>query len=239
MLILPAIDIKCGECVRLYQGDFATAERVAADYMQTALSFKAVGCSWIHMVDLDGSVEKRRINQEVFMDVARNSGLQVALGGGIRCMEDIAFYLDHGISRVIFGSAAVNDPILVEQSIKVFGAEHVAVGIDARQGFAAVNGWREDSSIHYIELAKRMEYLGVSYIIYTDIGRDGMLSGPNLEELCLLRNAVKCNIIASGGVTNLNDIKALKAEGLYGAICGRSIYAGTLSLSDALKVAAE
>jgi len=239
MLIFPAIDIKRGECVRLYQGDFATAQRVAADYMQTALSFKAMGCSWLHMVDLDGSVEKKRINQNIFIDVAQNSGLQVELGGGIRSMEDIDFYLERGISRVILGSVAVKDPALVEQAVKAFGAEHIAVGIDARQGFAAVNGWREISAIHYIELAKQMEYSGVIYIIYTDISRDGMLSGPNLKELCGLRDAVKCNIIASGGVANLNDIKALKAADLYGAICGRSVYAGTLSLGEALETVAE
>lgn len=234
MLIFPAIDIKGGQCVRLYQGEFSTAQRVAADYMQTALSFRAAGCQWIHMVDLDGSLEGRRINQEIFVDVARSSGLRVELGGGIRTMGDAAYYLERGVERVIFGSAAVRDPGLVAQAVKEFGAAHVAVGIDAKQGFAATQGWTQGSGVHYLELAKRMEALGAAYIIYTDIGRDGMLSGPNLEQLAALQGAVGCEITASGGVTDLGDIRALRELGLYGAICGRSVYAGTLDLREAV-----
>ena len=238
MLIFPAIDIKGDECVRLYQGEFATAERVATDYMQTALSFKAAGCEWIHMVDLDGSLEGRRINQDIFADVAQNSGLCVELGGGIRSLEDAAFYLESGVERVIFGSAAVKNPDLVARAVKEFGQAHVAVGIDAKNGFVATQGWTEASRVHYIDLAKRMEALGAAYIIFTDIGRDGMLSGPNLEQLGRLQGAVPCQITASGGVTDINDIKALRDLGLYGAICGRSIYAGTLDLREAVAACA-
>lgn len=235
MIIFPAIDIKNGECVRLYRGDFATAEKVAEDYMQTALSFKAAGCDWVHMVDLDGSLEGRRVNQAIFIEVAARSNLKVQLGGGIRSMQDVAYYLEHGISRVILGSAAIKNPAFVGGAVKEFGAARVAVGIDAKNGMAAAGGWLEESGVHYLELAKRMEALGVRNIIYTDIGRDGMLGGPNLAQLCALRDTVGCDITASGGVTNLGDIQALAAENLYGAICGRSIYAGTLELRDAIQ----
>jgi len=235
VLIFPAIDIKGGECVRLYRGEFSTAERVAADYMQTALSFKAAGCGWIHMVDLDGSLEGRRINQDIFIDVARNSGLKVELGGGIRTMEDIAFYLEQGLSRVILGSAVLENPGLVAQAVARYGAEKIAVGIDAKEGFVATRGWLDVNDVTYLDLAHRMEALGAAYIIFTDIGRDGMLSGPNLEQLAALQGAVSCRITASGGVTNLGDIKALRDLGLYGAICGRSIYAGTLDLKEAVE----
>ncbi|MDR2686691.1 MAG: 1-(5-phosphoribosyl)-5-[(5-phosphoribosylamino)methylideneamino]imidazole-4-carboxamide isomerase [Oscillospiraceae bacterium] len=239
MLIFPAIDIKGGQCVRLYRGDFATAERVAADYMQTALSFRAAGCGWIHMVDLDGSLAGRRVNQAIYLDVAQGSGLKVELGGGIRTMEDAAFYLERGIARVILGSVALENPGLVSRAIAEYGAEKIAVGIDAKAGKVATRGWLDVNDIDYIELAKRMEALGAEYIVFTDIGRDGMLAGPNLEQLCALREAVTCKITASGGVTDIGDIISLRDAGFYGAICGRSIYAGTLDLGEAVRVCDE
>ena len=234
MTIFPAIDIKSGECVRLSQGKFDTAERVAESYMQVALLFKQAGCEWVHMVDLDGALQARRVNQAIYLDVAQNAGLKVQVGGGIHSMDDIAAYLDHGISRVILGSVVLENPGLVSQAIEAYGPEKIAVGIDAKQGKVATRGWLDVNDVDYIDLAQQMEARGVRYIIFTDIGRDGMLSGPNLEQLCALRDAVGCHITASGGVTNLNDIHALRDAGLYGAICGRSIYAGTLDLKEAV-----
>ena len=234
MIIFPAIDIKSGECVRLSQGKFDTAERVAESYMQTALSFKQAGCEWIHMVDLDGALQAKRVNQAIYLDVAQNSGLKVQLGGGIHSFSTIAYYLENGISRVILGSVVLESPDLVSQAIEAYGPEKIAVGIDAKQGKVATRGWLDVNDVDYVDLARQMEARGVRYIIFTDIGRDGMLSGPNLEQLCALRDSVNCNIIASGGVTNLNDIHALRDAGLYGAICGRSIYAGTLDLKEAV-----
>jgi phosphoribosylformimino-5-aminoimidazole carboxamide ribotide isomerase len=233
MVILPAIDIKDGECVRLYQGEMSSAEKVAGDPLETAKIFKAAGAEWIHMVDLNGAVRGSRVNSKIFINIAQNSGLRVELGGGIRQMEDIDFYLQNGISRVVLGSAAISNPAIVELAVKKYG-EKIAVGIDAKNGRAAAEGWTEISGMDYIELAQKMEKLGVEYIIYTDISRDGMLSGPNMEQLKAIDSAVKCNIIASGGITNLDDIRLLKSTGLYGAICGRSIYKGTLSLSEAI-----
>lgn len=239
MLIFPAIDIKNGECVRLKKGDMNTAHKVAENFLDTALSFEQAGAAWIHMVDLDGAVNGKRINTSVFTETAEKSGLKVEVGGGIRKAEDVEYYLSRGIERVIIGSAALNNPQLVLDCINEYGAEKIVLGIDARNGMVAAEGWVKTSEISYIELAKRMEEKGVKYIIFTDIGRDGMLSGPNLEQLFALNDAVSCNIVASGGIKDIGDIKAVKDGGLYGVICGKSIYSGTLSLKEAVKVGGE
>lgn len=236
MLIFPAIDIKNGTCVRLYQGEMSTAEQVANSALEAAGAFKAAGASWVHMVDLDGAVEGVRKNTGIFLEVVQESGLKVEVGGGIRTMADIAFYLENGISRVILGSIALRDALLVRQAVAEFGGQ-IAVGIDARDGMVAAEGWVETSAVSDVELAKRMEDAGVQCLICTDIARDGMLSGPNLGQLTHIQRAVKCDIVASGGVTNLSDIAALRDCGLYGAICGRSIYKGTLSLREAIQIA--
>lgn len=235
MVILPAIDIKDGECVRLYQGEMSSAEKVAGDPLETAKAFKAAGAEWLHTVDLNGAFQGIRVNSEILINVARNSGLSVELGGGIRKMEDIDFYLQNGISRVILGSAAIANPSLVETAVKKYG-EKIAVGIDAKNGKAAAAGWTQISGLDYLSLARQMENMGVQYIIYTDIGRDGMLTGPNMQQLEAINAAVKCSIIASGGITNIEDIRTLKNSGIFGAICGRSIYKGTLNLAEAVKV---
>ena len=236
MLIFPAIDIKNGTCVRLYQGEMSTAEQVANSALEAAGAYKAAGASWVHMVDLDGAVEGVRKNTGIFLEVVQESGLKVEVGGGIRTMADIAFYLENGISRVILGSIALRDALLVRQAVAEFGGQ-IAVGIDARDGMVAAEGWVETSAVSDVELAKRMEDAGVQCLICTDIARDGMLSGPNLGQLTRIQRAVKCDIVASGGVTNLSDIAALRDCGLYGAICGRSIYKGTLSLREAIQIA--
>lgn len=236
MLIFPAIDIKNGTCVRLYQGEMSTAEQVANSALEAAGAFKAAGASWVHMVDLDGAVEGVRKNTGIFLEVVQESGLKVEVGGGIRTMTDIAFYLENWISRVILGSIALRDALLVRQAVAEFGGQ-IAVGIDARDGMVAAEGWVETSAVSDVELAKRMEDAGVQCLICTDIARDGMLSGPNLGQLTRIQRAVKCDIVASGGVTNLSDIAALRDCGLYGAICGRSIYKGTLSLREAIQIA--
>ena len=236
MLIFPAIDIKNGTCVRLYQGEMSTAEQVANSALEAAGAFKAAGASWVHMVDLDGAVEGVRKNTGIFLEVVQESGLKVEVGGGIRTMTDIAFYLENGISRVILGSIALRDALLVRQAVAEFGGQ-IAVGIDARDGMVAAEGWVETSAVSDVELAKRMEDAGVQCLICTDIARDGMLSGPNLGQLTRIQRAVKCDIVASGGVTNLSDIAALRDCGLYGAICGPSIYKGTLSLREAIQIA--
>lgn len=236
MILLPAIDIHGGRCVRLYQGDYNTAEQVAADPLETARNFEAAGARWLHMVDLDGARERRPVNAAIFERVARETGLKVELGGGIRDMETIEYYLAAGISRVILGSVALSDPQLVCQAVQKYG-ERIAVGIDAKEGMVAANGWLQTSQVGYLDLARKMELAGVRTLIFTDIGRDGTLAGANLEQLKALSQAVSCQVIASGGVRDIGDIAALKSLSLYGAIAGKSLYQGTLDLREALKLA--
>lgn len=238
MIILPAIDIKDGRCVRLYKGDFATAEQVAPDPLAAARGFEEAGARWLHMVDLNGAKERRPVNADIFKLVAKETSLKIELGGGIRDMQTVEDYLSHGIERVILGSAALEDPALVREAVSRFGGR-IAVGIDARDGCVAANGWLEHSEVGYLDLAREMERAGVRTIIYTDIGRDGTLEGANLGQLEALKNAVGCDIVASGGVRDIGDIAALHAMGLYGAICGKSIYQGTLDLREALQTARE
>ena len=236
MIIFPAIDIIDGKPVRLFKGDFSTTEQVAENALETAKGFEEAGAEWVHMVDLDGSLQKKRVNFKTFIEVAKETSLKVELGGGIRTLEDIEFYAENKISRIILGSVALKNPQLVEDAVKAFG-DLIAVGIDAKDGFAATEGWTEKSEIHFIDLAKKMEQMGVKTIIYTDISKDGTLAGPNIAQLDELNKAVSCNITASGGVATVDDIIALKDKNLYGAICGKSIYKGTLDLKEALRCA--
>nr|WP_156990946.1 1-(5-phosphoribosyl)-5-[(5-phosphoribosylamino)methylideneamino]imidazole-4-carboxamide isomerase [Caproicibacter fermentans] len=230
---MPAIDLIDGECVRLIQGDYNTARRVAEDAVETARSFREAGAQWLHVVDLNGAKAAKPVNAKLMMRILKETGLWLEVGGGIRDMETIRAYLENGISRVILGTAAVSHPELVVSAVKRYG-ERIAVGIDARDGMVAQNGWTETSSIDPLNLARRMERVGVKYLIFTDISRDGTLSGPNLSMLKQLQNGVSCRIIASGGISSLKDISDLAGLNLYGAICGKSIYAGTLDLKDAV-----
>ena len=238
MIIFPAIDIKDGNCVRLFKGDFATVEKVASDYMETAKSFEQAGASWIHMVDLDGAKEGKPVNTKIYRDVAEKTNLKVEVGGGIRNIETIEEYLSMGISRVIIGSAALKNPQLVKEAVEKFGSEKIAVGIDSKNGMVATEGWLESSDVNYIDLANEMIKIGVKYFIVTDISKDGTLSGVNIDQLAELSKAAngECCIIASGGVHTIDDIKACKKLGLYGTICGKSIYKGTLDLKEAVEI---
>lgn len=236
MIILPAIDIKDGRCVRLYKGDFSTVHQVADSPLETARSFRAAGAEWIHMVDLDGAKTGARTNAPIFLEVAEKSGLKVELGGGIRTMETLEYYFSHGISRCILGSAALKNPAFVKEAVSLCG-DRIAVGIDAVNGMAAAEGWLEVSKVSYLELAKRMEDIGVQTLIFTDISKDGTLEGPNYSQLRALQNAVSCRVIASGGIRDLSHIRALTGQGVYGAICGKSLYTGTLPLAGAIVLA--
>lgn len=235
MIIFPAIDIMDGKPVRLLRGDFATAEQVAEDVLTTAKQFARVGCTWVHMVDLDGSLQKKPVNTDPILQVVEHTPLKVEVGGGIRTMEDIAFYLDRGVDRVILGSVALKNPELVQQAVDAYG-DKIAVGIDAKQGMVATEGWTENSQMDFIDLAKAMEKMGVATIIYTDIGRDGTLSGPDVQGLDRLNKAVSCNVIASGGVTTITDILVMKDKKMYGTICGKCIYKKTLDLREAVGI---
>lgn len=233
MVILPAIDIKDRQCVRLVKGDFDTVHRVAEDPLATARSFEQAGAQWIHMVDLDGAKTGSRQNQDIFETVARETGLKVEVGGGIRDMDTLEAYFQKGIARCILGSAALKKPELVRRAVAEYG-HRIAVGIDALNGMVATEGWLDVSQVSYLDLARQMEKMGVQVLIFTDISKDGTLQGPNLDQLAALQQAVSCHVVASGGMRDMGDVLRCREQGLYGAICGKSLYSGTLDLADAV-----
>ncbi len=235
MILLPAIDILGGKCVRLTKGAYETAQTVAADPVETAISFQSAGAEYIHMVDLDGAREGSRVNSSVYTSVVHNVHIPVEVGGGIRDIPTIEYYLEKGITRVILGSAALKDRPLVVEAVKRYG-DRIAVGIDALNRTVRTSGWLEDSEVDYIRFAKKMENVGVKTIIFTDISKDGTLAGPNYEQLKELSESVSCDIVASGGIRDISHIERLAAMNLYGAICGKSIYSGTLNLEEAIKM---
>lgn len=236
MIIFPAIDIIGGQCVRLVKGDYATAAKVAEDPLETAKTFEAEGAEWIHMVDLDGAKAGYPVNTGIYKNIAQNTKLKVEVGGGIRTLETIQAYLELGISRVILGSVALKNPQLVADAVAEFGADRIVAGIDAKDEMVATEGWLETSEVHYIALAQEMIKVGVKTIIFTDISKDGTLSGVNIGQLKKLAEATagQCNIVASGGVHTIEDIIACRNLGLYGTIAGKSLYQGTLDLHEAI-----
>ena len=235
MIILPAIDMKDGQCVRLQKGEFSTVSQVADNALETARAFAAAGARWIHMVDLDGAREGVRTNFPQISEVIRSGGLAVELGGGIKTREDVDAVAEAGVARLVIGSAAVTQPEVVEYALERYGPERVAVGIDCLNGRVRTAGWERDSGLSGLELARQMEDEGVKTIIFTDIATDGMLSGPSFAQLHALQKAVRCDIVASGGVTTLDDVKRLRDMGLYGAIIGKAYYAGTIDLAEAVR----
>ncbi len=236
MIILPAVDILDGKAVRLYQGDYGTAQKVASDPIEAAKEFEKQGAKYLHLVDLSGAKSGKAEGMEQICKIAGSVDMFTEVGGGIRNFETIHNYLENGVSRVILGTAAISDKHTLYKAVELYG-DKIAVGIDARNGKVSVSGWLSDSDIDYIELAKECESIGVKNIIFTDISRDGSLKGPNLDMLKKLSESVSCDITASGGIKDIDDIKAIKNMNLYGAICGKSLYSGTLELSEALKVA--
>ncbi len=237
MIILPAIDLKDGKCVRLKKGEFDTAHQVADSALDTAKAFRAAGAKWMHMVDLDGARNGRRQNFPIIDAVIRRSGLKVELGGGLRSEPDLITAVGAGAARAVIGSAAVTNPALVDYALRWCPAQ-TAVGIDCLDGRVRTAGWEADSGLDYLEFAKTMVEKGVKVIVFTDIATDGMLSGPSFDKLAALQKAVPtCKIVASGGVTTLEDVKRLRDMGLYGAIVGKAYYAGTLDLAQAIQEA--
>ena len=236
MILLPAIDMKDGRCVRLKKGDFATVHQVANSALETARAFAAAGARWVHMVDLDGARDGVRKNFPYIYEVIQTSGLKVELGGGIKSQLDVVTVGESGAARLVIGSAAVSNPALVDYAVGLYG-EKVAVGIDCLGGRVRTAGWEEDSGLDCLSFAREMEEKGVKTLIFTDIATDGMLSGPSFDQLAALQKTVSCNIVASGGVTTLDDVKRLRDMGLYGAIIGKAYYAGTLDLAQAMEAA--
>ena len=241
MILFPAIDLKDGKCVRLKLGDMATATVYGEDPAAQAKTFEDQGFSWLHVVDLNGAFEGRSVNGGAVGAILKATKNPVQLGGGIRNLDQIEDWLDRGLARVILGTVAVRDPDLVRQACKRFPGK-IAVGIDARGGKVAVEGWAEASSLGVVELAQKFEGAGVAAIIYTDIDRDGVLTGINWEATIALADAVSIPVIASGGLASLDDIRRMtmpEARKLEGAISGRALYDGRIDPAAALAILRE
>ena len=241
MIIYPAIDIRGGRCVRLTEGRFDAETVFADDPAEMALKWAGLGAEFLHLVDLDGALAGEGKNVPVIQRILKSVSIPVQLGGGIRNLETIEKLLELGVTRLILGSAAVKNPELVAEACKKYPG-HIAVGIDAKNGEVAIEGWGQGSGVAATELAKKMASFGVETIIYTDISRDGMLSGVNVEATAALARACGVPIIASGGVASLDDIRRVKdveGDGVQGCIIGKAIYTVAVDLKEALALAKE
>jgi len=238
MIIIPAVDIKNGKCVRLLQGRMDAETIFSNDPSAMAERWAKDGAGMIHLVDLDGAVEKTPINQSQIKKIVEKVNVPVQVGGGIRDIKTIGMYLELGVDRVIIGTEAVRNPDFVREACHTF-SNKIVVGIDARNGFVAVEGWTETTDVHAIDLAKKFEDSGVAAINFTDIHRDGMQTGPNIDETRRLAESVSIPVVASGGVSTIEDIKnllPLEKSGVTGVITGRALYEGTLDLKEAILV---
>lgn len=238
MNIYPAIDIRQGKCVRLNQGDFSKETVYLEDPAEAAKRWQSQGAKWIHVVDLDGAKSGNPINIDVIERIRKTVDVNIQLGGGIREEETAENYINLGINRIIFGSSAVKNLSLIETAIKKFGAEKVAVGLDVRKDEVAINGWVKDSGVKTEEMLKKLKNTGLKTIIYTDISKDGMMQGPNIAGIEKMLSSNDFSVIASGGISSMQDLEQLaryEEKGLDGAIIGKALYNGTLNLKTVLK----
>ena len=235
MRIYPAIDLYEGKAVRLFKGDYAQMTVYSENPPEVARDFAAQGAQCIHLVDLEGARSGDTPNFDTVCRIKRESGLFCEIGGGIRSMEVIRRYVEAGIDRVILGTAAVNDPDFVQEAAAAYG-EKIAVGVDIRNGYAAVKGWTEQSSLEAFAFCRKMNDMGVRTLICTDISRDGAMQGTNVDLYRRLANELGMQIIASGGVSSLQDVRALRALNIHGAIIGKAYYTGAISLREAIEV---
>jgi phosphoribosylformimino-5-aminoimidazole carboxamide ribotide isomerase len=235
LTIYPAIDMRGGNCVRLLQGDYDKETIYGDSPFEMARAFAADGAEWIHMVDLDGAKDGKRINDRFVIKAAQKLKVKVQIGGGIRSEEDILHYLENGITRVIIGSIAVSNPEFAIEMIKKYG-EQIVVGIDAKNGYVATHGWLTTSEVKAVDLSKRFADAGAGTFIFTDIATDGTLSGPNIAAVCEMAEVTGKTVIASGGVSSLADLSALNAEGVKGAIVGKALYENRFTLKEALAI---
>lgn len=240
MILYPAIDLKDGACVRLYKGEMDQATVFNDNPAAQAVAFEQAGCEWLHLVDLNGAFAGEPVNGAAVEAILAETNIPAQLGGGIRDMATIEAWLSKGLARVILGTVAVENPTLVREAAAAFPGQ-VAVGLDARNGMVATRGWAEETDINVTDLAKTFEDNGVAAIIYTDINRDGAMQGPNVAATAALANAISIPVIASGGVSSLDDLRALKNCGalLNGAISGRALYDHAIDLAQAHKLLKE
>lgn len=233
LTIYPAIDMRGGNCVRLLQGDYDKETIYGDSPFDMARAFAADGTEWIHMVDLDGAKDGKRVNDRFVIEAAKQLKSKIQIGGGIRSEADILHYLDNGITRVIIGSIAVSNPEFAIDMIQKYGKQ-IVVGIDAKNGYVATHGWLNTSEVKAVELSKRFADAGAETFIFTDIATDGTLSGPNIAAVCEMAEVTGKTVIASGGVSSLADLRALNTEGVKGAIVGKALYENRFTLKEAL-----
>lgn len=238
MIIIPAIDIIDGKPVRLYQGDYNKKEQVGESILDIAKHFEEMGAEYIHLVDLDGAKVGNPVNEKVILQVIRQLKIPVEVGGGIRTYDTIKRLINEGVSRVILGTSAIENKELLLDAINDFG-EKISVAVDCKNGYVCGRGWLTESHLHYIDFIKDLKMCNTKNVIVTDISKDGTLNGPNFQMLKDIQDNIDIDITASGGVSNIDDIKKLKEMNLYGVITGKAIYAKTLLLEDAIKVSKE
>lgn len=236
MKLYPAIDLKDGKCVRLLQGDYNEVTVYGHNPSEMAKKWEQLGGDFLHIVDLDGAKAGKEINQDAICSIVEAISIPIEVGGGIRTIEDIELQLSRGVNRVILGSAAIKNQALVKEAIETFGSDKIVVGVDAKQGLVAIEGWLEVTDTTALSFCKTLEKMGVKTVIYTDISKDGMMQGPNIEETKRLVDETGLDIIASGGVSCMDDLKALEQIGVYGAIIGKAIYTGAIQLDEAAKL---
>ena len=235
MEIFPAIDLKKGRCVRLYQGEFSKETVMNEDPVAQAIIFETFGAKQLHIVDLDGAVAGESLNLSVIERICKAVRIPVQVGGGIRSLVAVEKLFSVGVDKVILGTAALYDKPFLEEAVFLY-KEKIIVGIDAKNGFVATRGWLDVSEISYIDLAKQMENVGVQTIVFTDISKDGTLAGPNIEQLELLQKSVSTRLIASGGIASIQDVKKLNDMNIYGVIIGKALYEKTIDLEEVLEV---
>lgn len=236
MQLYPAIDIKNGQCVRLRQGQFQDVEVYSQTPAKVAKQWESLGATYLHLVDLDGALAGRSVNEDTIKDIVKEVSIPIQVGGGIRTIKDIESKLNLGVTRVIIGTKAVENPAFIKEAIHNFGADRIVIGIDAKDGMVAIEGWEKVSNYNAVTLGLQMKEIGVKTIVYTDISKDGMLQGPNIEHTKVMVDTTGLDIIASGGISSLIDLEKLTSIKVQGTIIGKALYEKHFALNDAIEL---
>mgnify|MGYP000211570507 FL=1 len=235
MLVIPAIDLKDGQAVRLYKGDYNQKTVYSNNPEELAKEFETMGAKWLHVVDLDGAKDGKCINLETIRKIKQTTNMSLELGGGIRNMETVALYLDEvGIDRVILGTAAINDPQFLKEAISKYGAKKIVVGVDVKNGYVSTSGWLKTSDVPYLDFIKELEKIGVEYIVVTDISKDGTLQGPNFDMYEQIARTSTINFVVSGGIKDAQNIKDVASKNYYACIVGKAYYEGKVDLKEVI-----
>lgn len=235
MLVIPAIDLKDGQAVRLYKGDYNQKTVYSNNPEELAKEFETMGAKWLHVVDLDGAKDGKCINLETIRKIKQTTNMSLELGGGIRNMETVALYLDEvGIDRVILGTAAINDPQFLKEAISKYGAKKIVVGVDIKNGYVSTSGWLKTSDVPYLDFIKELEKIGVEYIVVTDISKDGTLQGPNFKMYEQIASVSKINFVVSGGIKDKQNILDVAKKDYYACIVGKAYYEGKVDLKEVI-----